>query len=201
MFWPPKVEKTILKSCSEFLKSTFFPWLPKWPKQKNSCSKMWPLDQLYIELGSKVRETKNYYEIFYSIYRGSAPLWTDCDFLLISDISAFKKLHSLHNPYKLVMIFLEYLVEFWRRFCRFWQMSRTNIFRNIFLFDMTTIFEKCPIFECLILQKYNFSLYQNKLVCFTKFSVMFMLFQFVYSCYISKLPNCFDKSTTLPSVS
>ena len=38
------------KSCSEKLKSTFFPYcpeLPKWPKQKNSCSKMW----LYIELG------------------------------------------------------------------------------------------------------------------------------------------------------
>ena len=27
------------------------PWLPKRPKQKNSCSKMWPIDQLYIELG------------------------------------------------------------------------------------------------------------------------------------------------------
>ena len=52
--WPPKVEKTSLKKCSEFLKSTFFPllpWLPKQPKQKNSCSKMWPIDQLYIELG------------------------------------------------------------------------------------------------------------------------------------------------------
>ena len=24
---------------------------PKWPKQKNSCSKMWPIDQLYIEVG------------------------------------------------------------------------------------------------------------------------------------------------------
>ena len=53
-FCPQKVEKITLKSCSEFLKSTFFsllPWLPKWPKQKNSCSKMWPIDQLYIELG------------------------------------------------------------------------------------------------------------------------------------------------------
>ena len=28
------------------------PAQPKWPKQKNSCSKMWPIDQLYIELGS-----------------------------------------------------------------------------------------------------------------------------------------------------
>ena len=44
MFWPPKVEKTTLKSCSEFLKR---------PKQKNSCSKIWPIDQLYIELGPR----------------------------------------------------------------------------------------------------------------------------------------------------
>ena len=53
-FCPQKDEKTTLKSCSEKLKSTFFPYcpeLPKRPKQKNSCSKMWPIDQLYIELG------------------------------------------------------------------------------------------------------------------------------------------------------
>ena len=53
---PQKVEKTTLKSCSEFLKSTFFPLLPaqpKWPKQKKSYSKMWPIDQLYIELGQE----------------------------------------------------------------------------------------------------------------------------------------------------
>ena len=33
---------------------TFFPLLPaqtKWPKQKNSCFKMRPIDQLYIKLG------------------------------------------------------------------------------------------------------------------------------------------------------
>jgi hypothetical protein len=33
----------------------FFPLLPaqsKWPKQKNSCFKMWPIDQVYIELGN-----------------------------------------------------------------------------------------------------------------------------------------------------
>ena len=56
LFCPQKVEKTTLKSCSEKLKSTFFPLQPaqpKRPKQKNSCSKMWPIDQLYIELGSQ----------------------------------------------------------------------------------------------------------------------------------------------------
>ena len=54
IFCSQKVEKTTLKSCSEKLKSTFFsllPWLPKRPKQKNSCSKMWLKEQLYIELG------------------------------------------------------------------------------------------------------------------------------------------------------
>ena len=53
-FCPQKVEKTNLKSCSEKLKSTFFsllPAQPKRPKQKNSCSQMWSIDQLYIELG------------------------------------------------------------------------------------------------------------------------------------------------------
>jgi hypothetical protein len=64
-FCPQKVEKNTLKSCSEKLKSTFFPLLPaqpKWPKQKNSCSKMWPIDQLYIELGIY----QNVQEIFVS---------------------------------------------------------------------------------------------------------------------------------------
>ena len=59
-FCPQKVEKNTLKSCSEKLKSTFFPLLPaqpKWPKQKNSCSKMWPIDQLYIELGIKLSQS------------------------------------------------------------------------------------------------------------------------------------------------
>ena len=54
LFSADEVEKTTLKSCSEKLKSTFFsllPWLPKQPKKKNSCSKMWLIDQLYIELG------------------------------------------------------------------------------------------------------------------------------------------------------
>jgi hypothetical protein len=56
--WQPKVKKIILKSCSEFIPQVHFfsllPWLPKRPKrpkQKNSCSKMWSIDQLYIELG------------------------------------------------------------------------------------------------------------------------------------------------------
>ena len=52
---PQKVEKNTLKKCSEKLKSNFpyYPELPKWPKQKNSCSKMWLIDKLFIELGPK----------------------------------------------------------------------------------------------------------------------------------------------------
>ena len=49
-FCPQKVEKTTLKRCSEKLKIHFFPYcpeLPKLPKQKNSCSKLWLIDQLY----------------------------------------------------------------------------------------------------------------------------------------------------------
>ena len=47
---PPQVEKTTLKSSSEKLKSTLFPYcpeLPKRPKKKNSCSKKWLIDQLW----------------------------------------------------------------------------------------------------------------------------------------------------------
>ena len=54
LFCPQKVEKTTIKSCSEKLKSTFFPYcteLPKRPKQKNSRSKMCLVEQLFIGLG------------------------------------------------------------------------------------------------------------------------------------------------------
>ena len=56
-FCPQKVEKTTLKSCSEFLKSTFFPYCPDCPNGSNrripvpKLSKMWSIDYLYIELG------------------------------------------------------------------------------------------------------------------------------------------------------
>ena len=50
LFAHKKLKKITLKNCSEKLKSTFFsllPELPKRPKQKNLCSKMWPIDQLF----------------------------------------------------------------------------------------------------------------------------------------------------------
>ena len=60
-FCPQKVEKSTLTSCPEKLKSTFFSLLPAQPKQKNSCSKMWPIDQLYIDtqLRHKSKKSKN----------------------------------------------------------------------------------------------------------------------------------------------
>ena len=51
-----------LKSCSKFLKSTFFPllpWLAKRPKQKNACSKIWPIDQLQGDPKESERFFKN----------------------------------------------------------------------------------------------------------------------------------------------
>ena len=63
MFWkkiwkkilPTKIWKNHPQKLLRIPQIHFFPLLPaqpKWPKQKNSCSKMWPIDQLYIELGS-----------------------------------------------------------------------------------------------------------------------------------------------------
>ena len=49
-----KLKKPPSKVAQKNSNPLLFPLLPaqpKWPKQKNSCSKMWPIDQLYIELG------------------------------------------------------------------------------------------------------------------------------------------------------
>jgi hypothetical protein len=55
LFFPTKSwknhPKKLLRKCQMHLFS-LLPAQPKWPKQKNSCFKMWLLDQLYIELGS-----------------------------------------------------------------------------------------------------------------------------------------------------
>ena len=54
------VAKTFFKKSKFFLptkvaqkkfKTTFFPLVPELPKQKDLCSKMWLIYQLYIELG------------------------------------------------------------------------------------------------------------------------------------------------------
>ena len=52
--WKNHPQKLLRTPQIHFFSS--LPWLPKRPKQKNSCSKMWPIEQLYIELG------------FYAIY-------------------------------------------------------------------------------------------------------------------------------------
>ena len=62
-----KLIKNNLKSRYEilfFLK--YCPELPKRPKQKNSCSKMWLIDQLYVKLGCSIRMCTMYIPIFCS---------------------------------------------------------------------------------------------------------------------------------------
>ena len=54
IFCHQKVEKTTPKSS--ILKQKFrcfrnFPFTAQQPKWQNSCSQMWPIEQLYIELG------------------------------------------------------------------------------------------------------------------------------------------------------
>ena len=64
-FFPQKVEKPpsqVAQNNSYLLFFSLMPELQKRPKQKNSCSKMWPIEQLYIELGlepNNVELTKN----------------------------------------------------------------------------------------------------------------------------------------------
>ena len=43
-----------IKKLLRNTQKNFHPQLPKRPKQKNSCSKMWLIDQLYKKLGSEV---------------------------------------------------------------------------------------------------------------------------------------------------
>ena len=50
-FCPQKVEKNHPQKLLRISQIQFFSLLPKLPKQKNLCSKMWPIEQLYIELG------------------------------------------------------------------------------------------------------------------------------------------------------
>ena len=53
-----KLKKPPSKVAQKNSNPLFFPLLPaqpKWLKQKNSCSKMWPIDQLYIELGAVLK--------------------------------------------------------------------------------------------------------------------------------------------------
>ena len=49
-----KLKQPPSKAAQKNSSPLFFPYcpeLPKWPKLKNLCSKMLPIDQLYIELG------------------------------------------------------------------------------------------------------------------------------------------------------
>ena len=53
-FCPQKVEKTTSKSCllkQKFRRFRNFSFTAQQPKWQNSCSQMWLIEQLYIELG------------------------------------------------------------------------------------------------------------------------------------------------------
>ena len=53
-FCPQKVEKTTSKSCifkQKFRRFRNFLFTAQQPKWQNLCSQMWPIEQLYIELG------------------------------------------------------------------------------------------------------------------------------------------------------
>ena len=52
-FCPQKVEKTTLKSCSEFLKSTFFPYCPNGPNRRIPAPKCGLLTNCILNLGAK----------------------------------------------------------------------------------------------------------------------------------------------------
>ena len=55
-----KVEKTTPKSSilkQKFRRFRNFPFTAKQPKWQNSCFQMWPIEQLYIELGSNMNQT------------------------------------------------------------------------------------------------------------------------------------------------
>ena len=64
IFFPKKSWKKPLQSCLEKLKSTYFPYSPELPKQKNSCSKLRLVDQLYTKLGAHLLSI--------------AVIWIDC---------------------------------------------------------------------------------------------------------------------------
>ena len=57
IFWAQKVEKTPQKSSilkQKFRRFRNFPFTAQQPKWQKSCSKIWPIEQLYIELGIKM---------------------------------------------------------------------------------------------------------------------------------------------------
>ena len=85
-----KVEKTTPKSCSEILNFFIIPYcpdLPNWPKQKNSCSKMWLINQLYIKLGLRLPNKRKIFQLSTSVenvYYLSSNEWTSTNFTINS---------------------------------------------------------------------------------------------------------------------
>ena len=94
-FLPSKSWKITLKSCSE-----------KQPKKKNSCSKMWLIDQLYIELGHPPLEGT---ELFFACSSIKGRIW-ELEFSriskttwhwILSDYYVLSKFHELDSHFQL----------------------------------------------------------------------------------------------------
>ena len=99
-FLPSKSwKKNTLKSCSEKFKSTFLSLLaelPKQPKQKNSCSKLWLIDQLYIELGPTSKQLVK--RIFFNAeISQNTNFWQNCQVLNNYLCIAFYNKNILHE--------------------------------------------------------------------------------------------------------
>ena len=63
--WKNHPQKLLRKPHIHFF-FLYCPELPKRPRLKNSCSKLWFIDQLYIKLGMKVLATSSFLQIFSS---------------------------------------------------------------------------------------------------------------------------------------
>ena len=86
IFFPAKSWKKHPQKLLRIPQIHFFPllpWLPKRPKQKNSCSKMWPIDQLYIELGLNQKNLLLIYTIL--------SLWYSISHNVVEHIEFIKK--------------------------------------------------------------------------------------------------------------
>ena len=73
--WKKHPQKLPRKTQIHFF--SLLPAQPKQPKQKNSCSKMWPIEQLYIELGIWVLIPWVWYFVGQSKTRQLLGYWTD----------------------------------------------------------------------------------------------------------------------------
>ena len=95
-----KPPSKVAQNNSNPLLFSLLPELPKRPKQKNSCSKMWPIDQLYMELG-----------LFHLATIDLCCFWFFPDDILLLDQTAVKFFKSIRSQPKVIVYFTNYLIE------------------------------------------------------------------------------------------